>query len=213
MRGHGLWSADARSTVEGFWPIQCLSKLLLFAVHHHMAASSTLKDRNFPSRLLTSSVRSHTILVQTRCYNSKVTIKENIIKIINQKNLYKPECKHWPSSFVKSLPNKYNVWLDWKPVIQGPLSLSGYDYVTVDLKAETDKWKFSCGRCEQRTNTSCTLNLAPYPCSSLSVPSHQPCNHNNFSALNARIPPFIVPAGSLLKTHRHTCMLVLFVKA
>lgn len=44
----------------------------------------------------------------------------------------------------------------WKTVIQGPLRLSGYDYVTVNLVDETDKWKFSCGTCGQKTMRSST---------------------------------------------------------
>lgn len=80
--------------------------------------------------------------------------------------------------------------MNWKPVIQGPLSLSGYDYVTVDLKAETDKWKFSCGRRGRRTNRSCTLNLAQCRCSVL---CGKPGNHNNFYALSPRFPAFILP--------------------
>lgn len=90
-------------------------------------------------------------------------------------------------------------------MIRGPLSQSGYNYVTVDLKAETDKWKFSCGRCGRRTNRSCTLNLARRWCSFLYVPSSQPCNHNNFLASN---PPTFY---SSYPTWKHTCTLDLFV--
>lgn len=88
-------------------------------------------------------------------------------------------------------------------MIHGGISLNGYDYVTLDLKAETDKWKFSCDRCGQRTNRSCTLDLAPSWCSSLHVPCFQAYKHNNISILTT----FIQSLLESKETHVHACFI------